>query len=256
MRLMQSLRSILLGWYPIFYREMLVFKKKMMRLGYVFSSMFFPFLYLLAFGLGLGQKISIGNISYIEFLLPGITAMTSMTNSFNLVCNFISMGRLYFKNFQIIVLSPISYLNITLGIVLSGMVRGLIAAFMIMLTGAVIFHIFPFTFLSMAGLLMNAFLFSSLGVVAGMLTKDPEDNAVYTNFFIMPMAFFSGTFFPVDNLPVFLKSIVMLMPLSHINTVMRSGELNSMTILSIAVVLVISAITFFIAAGLIKKYEE
>lgn len=109
---MERLRLFLFGWYPIFYREMLLFKKKVMKLGYVFSSMFFPLLYLLAFGLGLGQRVTIGNISYIEFLLPGITAMTSMTNSFNLVSNFISMGRLYFKNFQIIVLSPISYLNI------------------------------------------------------------------------------------------------------------------------------------------------
>jgi len=244
------------GWYPIFYREMLLFRRKAMKFGYVFSSMFFPFLYLLAFGLGFEDRIKIGGMSYIEFLLPGIAAMTSMTNSFNLVSNFISMGRLYFKSFQVIAMSPASHLNIMVGIVLSGLIRGMLAALVIMLAGVAVFHIFPFSILAMAGLLINTFLFSCLGVVVGMLTKDPEDNAIYTNFLIMPMAFFSGTFFPIDNLPSVLKSVLMVLPLSHTNILMRSSELNAMTILSMTILLVFIVVAFFQGARLIKNYEE
>jgi len=40
-----------MNWYPIFLREMLQFKKKLFRLGYIFTSMMVPLLYLLAFGL-------------------------------------------------------------------------------------------------------------------------------------------------------------------------------------------------------------
>jgi ABC-type multidrug transport system permease subunit len=253
---MKGVSLMRFGWYPIFYREMLLFRKKVMKLGYVFSSMFFPLLYLLAFGLGLGQRVNIGGASYIEFLLPGVVAMTSMTNSFNLVSNFISMGRLYFKSFQVIVMSPVSHMSIMIGIVLSGVMRGMLAASMIILAGVVIFHIFPFSFLAIAGLLINTLLFSCLGVIVGMLTKDPEDNAIYTNFFIMPMAFFSGTFFPIDNLPVLLKSTVMLLPLSHTNILIRSSELNAMTILSMTILLVFIVAAFFQGAKLIKNYEE
>lgn len=244
------------GWYPIFYREMLLFKRKVMKFGYVFSSMFFPFLYLLAFGLGLGQRIKIGDSSYIEFLLPGIAAMTSMTNSFNLVSNFISMGRLYYKSFQVIAMSPVLHLNIMLGIVLSGMIRGMLAASMIMFAGIVIFRIFPFSLLAIAGLLINTLLFSCLGVIVGMLTKDPEDNAIYTNFFIMPMAFFSGTFFPIDDLPLLLKYALMSLPLSHTNILMRSSEMDIKTVISITVLMVFIAIAFVKGGLLIKNYEE
>ncbi len=244
------------GWYPIFYREMLLFRRKAMKFGYVFSSLFFPFLYLLDFGLGLGQRVQIGGGSYIEFLLPGVAAMTSMTNSFNLVSNFISMGRLYYKSFQVIAMSPASHLSIMLGIVLSGMIRGMLAASMIILAGVIVFHALPFSFLSIAGLLINALLFSCLGVVVGMLTKDPEDNAIYTNFFIMPMVFFSGTFFPIDDLPPLLRYALMSLPLSHTNILMRSGEIDIKTVISASVLMIFIAIAFIKGALLIKNYEE
>jgi ABC-type multidrug transport system permease subunit len=244
------------GWYPIFYREMLLFRKKVMKFGYIFSSMFFPLLYLLAFGLGFGQRVKIGDGSYIEFLLPGIAAMTSMTNSFNLVSNFISMGRLYFKSFQVIAMSPTSHLGIMFGVVLSGAIRGMLAALVIILAGVIVFHAFPFSLFSIAGLLLNTLLFSCLGVVVGMLTKDPEDNAIYTNFLIMPMAFFAGTFFPIDNLPLLLRYALMSLPLSHTNILMRSERIDIKTVISASVLIIFIAIAFIKGASLIKNYED
>jgi ABC-type multidrug transport system permease subunit len=243
-------------WYPVFYKEMLLFKKKLFKFGYVFSSVLFPMLYLLAFGLGLGRKVDIGGVDYIEFLLPGVIAMTSMLNSYNLVSNSLSMGRLYFKNFQVIVQSPTPHFSIMIGIVLSGMVKGLIASIVIILAGIFIFGIFPLAPISFLGLMLNVILFSSMGVVVGMLIKDPEDNAIYTNFFIMPMAFFSGTFFPIDGLPTVVKNIIMLLPLSYTNILMRSRELDSMASFSIIVLLVFSIALFLYGARLIKNYSE
>ncbi|HCC68797.1 MAG TPA: ABC transporter [Nitrospiraceae bacterium] len=243
-------------WYPVFYREMLLFRKKILRFGYVFSSLLFPIIYLLAFGMWLGREITIGSRSYIEFLLPGIVAMTSMTNSFNLVLTALSMGRLYFKSFQVIKQSPIPPMSIMTGIVISGIVRGFIAAMVIVVVGAVIFGIMPFTHLSLLGLALNLLLFSSMGVVVGMLTKDPEDNAVYNNFFIMPMAFFSGTFFPIDRLPPIAKEIVTLLPLSYTNTLMRSQGIATAEIVSIAVLFLFSLVLFLYGARLIKNYSE
>ncbi len=243
-------------WYPVFYKEMLLFKKKIFKFGYVFSSVLFPMLYLLAFGLGLGRKVDIGDGDYITFLLPGVIAMTSMLNSYNLVSNSLSMGRLYFKSFQVIVQSPVPHFSIMTGIVLSGMVRGLVASVIIILAGLFIFNIFPLTGVSFLGLILNVMLFSSMGVVVGMFIKNPEDNAVYTNFFIMPMAFFSGTFFPIDGLPTAVKSIIMLLPLSYTNILMRSSGLDSMAILSIIVLLAFSIAMFLYGARLIKNYSE
>lgn len=243
-------------WYPVFYREMVLFRKKIMRFGYVFSSLLFPIIYLLAFGMGLGREIRIGDVSYVEFLLPGIVAMTSMTNSFNLVSSSLSMGRLYFKSFQVIRQSPTPPLSIMAGIVLSGIVRGLAAATVIIIVGAALFDVFPFTAMSLVGLVLNLTLFSSMGVVVGMLTGDPEDNALYTNFFIMPMAFFSGTFFPIDRLPALIKGVVMLLPLSYTNLLLRSSGMAAKEAVSITVLAAFSLAMFLYGARLIRNYSE
>lgn len=245
-----------MNWYPVFYREMLLFKQKLLKFGYVFSSVMFPMIYLLAFGLGLGRRVNIDGGNYIEFLLPGIIAMTSMLNSYNLVSNSLSMGRLYFKSFQVIVQSPVSSASIMVGIVLSGMVRGLTAAIVIMLAGFVIFGIFPLSLFSALGLFLNVIFFSCMGVVVGMLIKSTEDNAIYTNFFIMPMAFFSGTFFPIDGLPPIVKGVIMFLPLSYTNILMRSESVNSQVILSILVLTVFSIAMFWYGARLIRNYSE
>ncbi len=246
----------MMDWYPIFFREMLLFKQKLLKFGYVFSSVMFPMIYLLAFGFGLGRRVDIDGGNYIEFLLPGIVAMTSMLNSYNLVSNSLSMGRLYYKSFQVIVQSPVSSTSIMVGIVLSGMVRGLTSAIVIMLAGVVIFGIFPLSLFSFIGLLLNVIFFSCMGVVVGMFIKSTEDNAIYTNFFIMPMAFFSGTFFPIDGLPPIVKGIIMFLPLSYTNILMRSECLNSKAILSILVLTIFSVAMFWYGARLIRNYSE
>ncbi|HDH05687.1 MAG TPA: ABC transporter [Nitrospirae bacterium] len=245
-----------MNWYPVFYREMLLFKKKLCKLGYVFSSLFFPVLYLVAFGIGLGRRVNIEGTGYIEFLIPGIAAMTSMTNSYNLVSNSLSMGRLFFKSFQVVIQSPLPHFSIMTGIVFSGIVKGALASAVIVLSGLIIFSTFPFSLVSFLGLLLNLILFSSMGVVAGLLIRDPEDNAIYTNFFIMPMAFFSGTFFPVDNLPAAVKGIIMFLPLHYANILIRSDELSKEVILPISVLLAVSITLFLCGAKLIKNYSE
>ena len=80
-------------FYPVFLREMLIFKRRLFRLSYLFSSMVSPLLYLIAFGLGLGRRFDIEGVNYLTFLVPGIVAMSSMTNSYTWVASSISVGR-------------------------------------------------------------------------------------------------------------------------------------------------------------------
>ncbi|HMK65306.1 MAG TPA: ABC transporter, partial [Thermodesulfobacteriota bacterium] len=126
-----------MNWYPIFLREMLLFKKKLFRLGYIFTSMMVPLLYLLAFGLGLGRSVRVTGGTYINYLLPGLVAMSSMNNSYNWVASGLNLSRLYFKTFQVLVQAPIASTSIMTGYVLSGMIRGLFASVMIILVGLV-----------------------------------------------------------------------------------------------------------------------
>lgn len=246
----------LLTWYPIFYREMLLFRRKLLRLGYLFSAMVVPIIYLVTFGFGLGRNITMQGKDYLAFLIPGLSAMSSMNNSYTWVASALNLNRLYFKTFQIFVQAPIQPASIMIGEVLAGMVKGLFASSLIILVGLIASPHFSVTPLFFMTLLLNCFLFSSMGVITGMLTTSHEDTATYANFFILPMAFFSGTFFPVDKMPVLLKVLVYIMPLTHTNILIRKSEMDLEGLLSLLVLLGYAAGFFAYGSRLIKRYSE
>ncbi len=245
-----------LEWYPIFLREMLHFRRKLLRLGYIFSAMIAPIVYLVAFGLGLGSRVQMGGHGYLTYLIPGLVAMSSMNNSYTWVASSINLNRLYFKTFQVFVQAPIRPSSIMIGEVLAGMAKGLFASALLVVVGLLSASHFSITALFLATLLLNCFLFASLGVITGMLARSHEDTATYSNFFIMPMAFFSGTFFPVDRMPAVIKEIIYLLPLTHANILMRKEFLDGEGVLSLLVLIGYAAAFFLYGSTLIKRYNE
>ena len=86
-----------------------------------------------------------------------------------------------------------------------------------------------------------------------MLAKSHEDTSTYSNFFILPMAFFSGTFFPVDRAPMFIKWIIYIMPLTHTNVLIRSVRFDGQAAASLVVLLVYAAGFFAYGSHLIQE---
>ncbi len=244
------------GWYAIFLREMLLFKKKFVRLGYLFSAMMMPLVYLAAFGLGLGRSVALESGSYLDFLLPGLVAMSSMNNSYNWVASALNLNRVYYKTFQVFVQAPVSPSAILAGEILAGMAKGLFASLLIIVVGALASGMGFFSLPFVCAVLVNCFLFASLGVITGMITKYHEDTATYSNFFIMPMAFFSGTFFPVSSMPWYLQWFIKILPLTHTNVLIRKASLDMEGIVSLGVLLAYSAVFFAIGARIIHEYSE
>ena len=244
------------GWYPIFLREMLLFRRKLLKLGYLFSAMISPVIYLIAFGFGLGKSVQISGTGYLGFLIPGLVAMSSMNNSYTWVSSALNLNRLYFKTFQVFIQSPISPSSIMIGEVMAGMVKGLFASSLIIIVGFASSRDFSINMLFVAALILNCFLFASLGVITGMRTKSHEDTATYSNFFIMPMAFFSGTFFPVDKMPLVLKTVIYMMPLTHTNILIRKPQLDPEGLISLGVLMLYAAAFFVYGSWLIKNYSE
>jgi len=172
-----------MNFYPVFLREMLIFKRRVMRVGYLFSSMITPVLYLVAFGLGLGRGIQIDGISYLSFVVPGICAMSSMTNSYTWIATSISVGRLHFKTFDEFQVCPLTARDIMIGEILSGMVRGLFASSLILVAGAAFGTGFPKSSFFYGVWVLNCLIFACMGVISGYWAKSHEDTAMFSNFF-------------------------------------------------------------------------
>lgn len=243
-------------WYPVFLKEFLHFRRKLLKLGYLFSAMVVPIIYLIAFGFGLGGRVRVGDTDYLTFLIPGLVAMSSMNNSYTWVASTLNLNRLYFKTFQIFVQAPIQPSSIMTGEVLAGMVKGLFASLLIVIVGFIASPHFSVTWPFIVALLLNCFLFANLGVIIGMKTKSHEDTATYSNFLIMPMAFFCGTFFPVDRIPAMIKGVIYVLPLTHTSILIRKVAMDTEAWISLAVMTVYALAFFIYGSKLIREYGE
>jgi ABC-2 type transport system permease protein len=62
--------------------------------------------------------------------------------------------------------------------------------------------------------------FMSIGLLAGSFAKTPEAASAIANLIVLPMAFLSGSFFPLDDAPAWLRTVSQVFPLKHLNEAM------------------------------------
>jgi len=207
------------GFIAVYLREMLILKYRFKRqlAGMAVS----PLLYLITFGYAMGDLIQFGDQSYLHFLIPGLVAMASMTQSFGIATD-INVARFYWNIFEEFQAAPISNLSYVAGEVLAGMTRALIGVVVILLLSlpfGVVLHYGPLFWLAIVG---NSFVFASLAVGMAMLVKSHADQSLLTSFIITPMAFLGGTFFPVEKLPIWAQGLLSCLPLTHASHAIRA----------------------------------
>jgi ABC-2 type transport system permease protein len=253
-----TLRTLLADSLTVFWGDWLDLR---VRIPQVMSSgLISPLIYILAFGLGLGSSIdqvappSSGG-SYLGFILPGMVALSSMVISFGGTTFSICGERLFSKTFEEMLLYPIHPLALHVGKMLAGIVRGLLTAASVILV-AVLFTRQPWSFINplfLVVLVLNCAVFAGLGVIVGLNVKSLESVGLMNNFLIVPMSFLGATFFDPATLPVALKGIVYLLPLTYTSIGLRSAAyepLAAFTWYSIPVLL-----GFAIALSLLGAYQ-
>ncbi len=181
-----------------------------------------PVLYLVAFGLGLGKHITIHGRPYLEFLIPGLVAASSMMQGFGINVE-INVARFYMRVFEEIQAAPVSNLAYVLGEILAGVSRAFLSVSIILFITALARVSFSYGPAFWAGVFLNSFIFAALGVTSAMLIKSHADQALVSNFIITPMAFLGGTFFPVGNMPGPVQIILKTLPLTHASRLIRQA---------------------------------
>jgi len=207
------------GFSAVYLREILILKRRFKR--QILSMSVSPLLYLIAFGYAMGDAARFDGHTYMEFLIPGLVAMSSMTQAFAIGTD-INVARFYWHIFEEFQAAPISNAAYVAGEVLAGMTRALLSVAVIIVLGMlfdVMLNYYNPLFWLAVGL--NSFLFASLAVGLAMLVKSHADQSLLTSFVITPMAFLGGTFFPVDRLPVWAAKIIFLLPLTHASKAIR-----------------------------------
>ena len=185
-----------------------------------------PVLYLLAFGYGLGNGVTVEGYSYLEFVIPGIIALTAMTTSFNAAGMKLHVDRLFYKCFDEALMSPVSFFSIIVGKTLIGVVRGLIST-AALLAACYFFSPLPaVSTLFWLTLVVTCFVFSFLGVFVALVAKSHQDMSVFMSLVILPMSFLSGTFFSLSQVPEDLRVVLSISPLTHTSLCLRASALG------------------------------
>lgn len=244
-----------MGWIPVYKREMRLLMRRIGGLGYLFSGLLFPMIYLLAFGWGLGSSVQVAG-GYIAFLAKGMLAITVMMNSFQQTVISLMSARFYYNNFKTLRMSPVSESSLAFGLTLAGMTRGVAAGLIIAFAAWLFFDTMVLSVPGIVGLLLTAMCFGALGVAVGMSIKGQEQFSIVINFLITPMTFFCGSFFPIANLPELVQAVVKYLPLSLSNELLRLSVWNEGALVSTGVLVVMTAIVFWWSVRRIKLYSE
>ncbi|MFH0813405.1 MAG: ABC transporter permease [Pseudomonadota bacterium] len=187
-----------------------------------------PLFYVLAFGVGLSSlvgKITYAGkeLPYVNFIAPALIAVTIMYNAFfeNTYSSFVRMY--YQKTFDAMMATPLSLEEIITGEIFWGATKSVIAT-AIMLGVLSLFGLihYPHGLLIIPLAFLGGFAFGSLAMFFTGIVPTIESFNLPIFLFITPMFLFSGTFFPLENLPLWAQKSALFFPLTHLVTVTRA----------------------------------
>jgi ABC-2 type transport system permease protein len=183
----------------------------------IVASLGQPLLYLLVLGFGLGpvfQKAGQGN--YLQFMAPGVIAMTVLFSSIFSGLSLIWDRQFGFLKETLVAPVPRSYIMIgrALGGATAAMLQGLLVLAVCLIAGFRPTNIIgvPEALLWMA---LIAIVFSSLGTAIGSRLENMQAFQLVMNFLVMPLFFLSGALYPLTGLPAALRYITSANPLSY-----------------------------------------
>jgi lipooligosaccharide transport system permease protein len=202
-------------------------------LGSVFGRFLSPLLFVLSMGLGLGSLVDksaggVGGVPYLHFVVPGILAAQAM---------WVAMGESTYQvlgairwnmKYQAMLATPIGIDDILLGH-LTYVAMQVTGATAIFVGVAALFGSFGswWVLLALPITVLTGMAFA-VPIFAFTATQEGDGGFnILFRFIITPLFLFSGTFFPIDQLPAFLRPIAWVTPLWHGVDANRSLALGS-----------------------------
>lgn len=198
----------------ITHREVLRYGRDKLRIA---TSFFQPIMFLLIFGGGLRNAMAANDfgVDYVKFIFPGIIALNVMG-----VAIFSSLSTVWDREFGFlkeILAAPVPRSAIALG-------KASGAAIIASLQAVVLLMLAPlvgvrFGFVAVLGLfaftVLLAFAVSGLGLVIASRMRSMESFGIVMQVLVFPMFYLSGSFFPLTNVPIWMKVASRLDPLTY-----------------------------------------
>lgn len=197
--------------------------------------------------------------NYIDYLIPGLIGLVILTSPMFSMTFIVSTYKKE-KIFRQLSLTPLSKTEWFIAKFIWYLILSALSAIEIVAIGVFIFHSsLQLSLLMIPFLAIGVFMFTSLGILAGSISKSEESASVVGNIITFPMMFLSGTFFPIAIMPGWLQTFAHVLPLYYI-----IDGLNSVTIytnysaafLDLVVSIVVSVVIFVLMVAKFNWKEE
>jgi lipooligosaccharide transport system permease protein len=250
-------RAPRMSWVRVFEHELMVYRRSWR--GTLFSTFLSPVLFLAAMGIGLGAFVdrsspeALGGVSYLAFLGPGLIAAQAMQTAAFESTYPVMAGIAWLKTFDAMLATPVRVRDVVIGKLLW------IGARLTMVTGVFLVVMFLFgavassqAILSWPVAILTGLAFTA-PIAAFSATQKRDNNfAALFRFGITPLFLFSGTFFPITQLPELIRPVAYITPLYH--GVQLSRDLALGTGDAVSLLQHLGMLLAFIAVGVAACY--
>lgn len=199
--------------------------------GSIVSSFLNPVLFLAAMGVGLGSYVSqhagtagvaagaataLGGVSYLVFIAPGLLASTAMQTAAGESTFPIMGGIVWDRTFLGMLTTPIRVRDVLLGKIAYICLRLTLVCsvfFVVMLLFGATHGLQAI--LAVPAAVLTGLAFTTPIVAFSATQKDANGFNALFRFGVIPLFLFSGTFFPIAQLPALLQPLALVTPLWH-----------------------------------------
>lgn len=214
------------------------------------------FLYIFIFGFSLGSRIqNVGGVPYLQFLIPGLIMMYVIEGSYANTSSSLFISR-WANNIEELLVTPISYMEMVLAILIGGLTRSLVIAVGVWLMSLFFVHLpLPHIAAIFFFLVFVSLIFSSLGMIVALYAEEFEHLTTATTFVITPLIYLGGVFNSLEMMPEKIQWIARMNPMFYMINGLRYGMLgmsDAPLFVCTGVVLVLFAVLFAFAVVLFK----
>ncbi|MCA9393024.1 MAG: ABC transporter permease [Candidatus Omnitrophica bacterium] len=223
----------------------------------VFPPVLTSTLFIFVFGVALGNRIDFSStgLTYLTFIVPGLMTMHLISTSYENTSFSLFLGR-WHNHIQEILLSPLSYLEMVLGLLAGGVMRGVMVCTGIYLV-SLIFGNIPalHPMLLLYFMVMISVIFSCVGMIAALWAEDFNMLNMWNIYIIFPLVLLGGVFHPIHLLPALVQDISKFNPMFYLVQGMRfsvTGVSDISVLISALVTLGMALLFFLISVWLFK----
>jgi len=250
---MQSINTI--GVYTLCKREIWRFMKVWNQTVIAPIVTTLLFLAVLTLATGADHRVVEG-LPYTQFIAPGLIMMAIVQNAFANTSSSLMLGKIQGVIIDIL-MPPLTGGEVVFSFIVGGVVRGLMVGVVVM-TAVYIFV--PFTlhsfWLALFYVVAASVMLALLGMLTGIWAQGFDQLAAITNYLVTPLAFLSGTFYSIHQLPEFWYGVCHFNPFFYMIDGFRyaiTGYTDGNIALGMSVLTAVNIALWLVTAWLFKK---